>query len=161
MDADGCAEWLGEARAVGGELRGVARVVDVGVDWVQSVTAVPASYRGPLRVIHNDLKAEHLLTDSASGRLVGLIDWTDAALGDPALDFIGFLPWRGRVFLEAVLRSYEPAVDASFRARIAFLSRVVSLVWLHEAVQQQSDCQKHIQWVARAFAGSESLQQGV
>jgi macrolide phosphotransferase len=88
VDADGCAEWLAEAKAVGDALQGMAHVVDVGVEWVRNVAAVPPSYRGSARVLHNDLKPEHLLTDPASGRLVGLIDWTDAALGDPVLDFI-------------------------------------------------------------------------
>ncbi|PXW34106.1 UNVERIFIED_CONTAM: phosphotransferase family enzyme [Williamsia faeni] len=33
---------------------------------------------------HNDLGAEHLLIDPISGALTGIIDWTDAALTDPA-----------------------------------------------------------------------------
>jgi aminoglycoside phosphotransferase (APT) family kinase protein len=35
---------------------------------------------------HNDLGAEHLLVDPVSHRLTGVIDWSDAAVTDPARD---------------------------------------------------------------------------
>ena len=40
-------------------------------------------------VIHADLGSEHLLV--RDGRLVGVIDWGDARLGDPALDYAWLL----------------------------------------------------------------------
>ncbi|SEE67746.1 Predicted kinase, aminoglycoside phosphotransferase (APT) family [Streptomyces sp. 3213] len=45
----------------------------------QSATAV---------LVHHDLKGEHLVV-SAEGRVRGVLDWTDAALGDPAEDIAG------------------------------------------------------------------------
>ncbi|WP_262062689.1 aminoglycoside phosphotransferase family protein [Streptomyces sp. STR69] len=45
----------------------------------QSATAV---------LVHHDLKGEHLVV-SADGRVRGVLDWTDAALGDPAEDIAG------------------------------------------------------------------------
>ncbi|PFG93224.1 macrolide phosphotransferase [Saccharopolyspora erythraea NRRL 2338] len=38
------------------------------------------------RLVHGDLHFGHTLVDG-SGALVGLLDWTDAAVADPALDF--------------------------------------------------------------------------
>ena len=35
-------------------------------------------------LIHGDLGAEHVFVDA--GRITGIIDWGDAAIGDPALD---------------------------------------------------------------------------
>jgi len=35
---------------------------------------------------HQDLGAEHVLVDPESGTVTGVIDWTDAAIGDPAVD---------------------------------------------------------------------------
>jgi aminoglycoside phosphotransferase (APT) family kinase protein len=45
----------------------------------QSATAV---------LVHHDLRGEHLVV-SADGRVRGVLDWTDAALGDPAEDIAG------------------------------------------------------------------------
>jgi aminoglycoside phosphotransferase (APT) family kinase protein len=36
---------------------------------------------------HHDLGIEHVLVDPATSRITGVIDWTDAALVDPAYDF--------------------------------------------------------------------------
>lgn len=152
VEPDGCAEWLSEGRAVAKHIRGLAPIVDVGANWVEGVAEVPAPYRGPLRVIHNDLKPEHLLVDPESGGLVGVLDWTDTGLGDPALDFIGFIPWRGHEFLDAVLEAYELSLDREFWSRVAFLSRVLSLVWLGESLERGLDCRKDMEWVRNAFA---------
>ena len=40
-------------------------------------------------LVHADLGPEHLLV--RDGRLVGVIDWADARIGDPALDYAWFL----------------------------------------------------------------------
>ncbi len=36
---------------------------------------------------HNDLGIEHVLVDPATGAVTGIIDWSDAAITDPAHDF--------------------------------------------------------------------------
>ena len=36
---------------------------------------------------HNDLGIEHVLVDPDTGAVTGIIDWTDAAIVDPAYDF--------------------------------------------------------------------------
>ncbi|MFC4062839.1 phosphotransferase family protein [Planomonospora corallina] len=43
---------------------------------------------GPDRLVfcHNDLGDEHVLVDPATDAVTGVIDWTDAALADPAYD---------------------------------------------------------------------------
>jgi aminoglycoside phosphotransferase (APT) family kinase protein len=73
---------------------------------------------------HADLGAEHLL--AADGRLTGMIDWSDAAVTDPALDFAR--PYRdfGPAFLDAMLRAYGRDSPA-FRHRITFFARCAAL----------------------------------
>lgn len=39
-------------------------------------------------LVHGDLKGEHLMVD-AEGRVLGVLDWTDAMIGDPAEDVAG------------------------------------------------------------------------
>jgi aminoglycoside phosphotransferase (APT) family kinase protein len=82
--------------------------------------ADPANLTFRLAVIHADLGPEHMLCDP-EGRLVGVIDWTDAQVGDPALDFAWLLTGLGERFASELLAAYEGDVDETFRARAAFL----------------------------------------
>ena len=49
----------------------------------------PAPFEDTPRLVHNDLWAEHILVDLRSGGVSGIIDWGDAVIGDPAVDFAG------------------------------------------------------------------------
>src|SRR6266566_401550 len=40
-------------------------------------------------LIHCDLACEHIFCDPVHGVLTGVIDWGNATIGDPALDFVG------------------------------------------------------------------------
>jgi aminoglycoside phosphotransferase (APT) family kinase protein len=59
----------------------------------------PPPYAGPWRLIHRDLQAEHILL-SPTGAIAGVIDFGDATVGDPAVDFVGFYAWQGPPFRE-------------------------------------------------------------
>ena len=89
-------------------------------------------------LIHADLSGEHIYA-SEDGHLEGIIDWADATLGDPALDFAGLLndyPWR---FLEAVLASYQAhggAVDPDALRRARFyidVAPIFGVLWATES----------------------------
>ncbi|AOR31445.1 transferase [Streptomyces fodineus] len=45
---------------------------------------------GTAVLVHHDLKGEHLVVGT-DGRVRGVLDWTDAALGDPAEDIAGLV----------------------------------------------------------------------
>jgi aminoglycoside phosphotransferase (APT) family kinase protein len=47
-----------------------------------------AAQPGTAVLVHHDLKGEHLVV-SADGRVRGVLDWSDAAVGDPAEDIAG------------------------------------------------------------------------
>ena len=56
------------------------------------------------RLAHGDLSDDHILI-GADGRVSGIIDFTDAAWGDPAIDFAWF--WRlGEDWVDLVLANY-------------------------------------------------------
>jgi aminoglycoside phosphotransferase (APT) family kinase protein len=67
---------------------------------------------------HNDLGIEHVLVDPATLRITGVIDWSDAALTDPAYDFGLLLRDLGAVALTA---SDVASERAWFYARCALL----------------------------------------
>ena len=83
--------------------------------------------RFPTRLIHHDLNGEHILYSAARSTISGIIDWGDAAVGDPAIDFTGLLAAYGEDFTERVLSHYRNEVDASFRDRMRFYCDVMPL----------------------------------
>ena len=91
------------------------------VEVVRATRLPPA----PRRVLaHADLGAEHLL--EREGTLTGVIDWSDAAITDPALDFARLHRDFGPGFLADVLRAYRPLPPPSM-ARIEFFARCAAL----------------------------------
>jgi aminoglycoside phosphotransferase (APT) family kinase protein len=80
--------------------------------WRAFLDAAPDGGRARGAVLlHNDFAAEHLLFDSASGTITGVIDWSDVAIGDPAFDFGGLFHWGGDAFARAVAAACEPPLD--------------------------------------------------
>ena len=71
-------------------------------------------------LVHADLNGEHILVDSERSAIIGVIDWGDASIGDPAIDFTGLLADYGRDFVEQVLAHYEGEVDATLGRRAQF-----------------------------------------
>jgi len=81
---------------------------------------------GPHRVlVHGDLGAEHLLVDG--GRLSGVVDWSDAAVSDPAVDFGRLLRDFGPRLLDDVVAGYGGPPDGGFPDRVLFLARCAAL----------------------------------
>jgi aminoglycoside phosphotransferase (APT) family kinase protein len=74
---------------------------------------------------HNDLGVEHVLVEPGTWRITGIIDWSDAAIDDPAYD-IGLL-YRdlGPRALEAAIGSYRSDLTdvERLRQRAAFYAR--------------------------------------
>lgn len=78
----------------------------------------------PVALIHGDLSPDHLLMGE-DGALTGVIDFAEARLSDPALDFAGVLnrfSWRD---LEVVRAHYDAPVDASFMERVRIYIEIV------------------------------------
>ncbi|GII76155.1 hypothetical protein Sru01_11370 [Sphaerisporangium rufum] len=72
---------------------------------------------------HNDLGAEHLLVDPASGALTGVIDWSDAAITDPVRDLALIYRDLGPEVFDRALDHYGRRCDAADRERAAFYAR--------------------------------------
>ncbi|MBB5938348.1 aminoglycoside phosphotransferase family protein [Streptomyces zagrosensis] len=85
---------------------------------------------------HHDLKGEHLLV-TAGGRVGGVLDWTDAALGDPAEDIAGLTISVGApaAVRAAELAGYGPAIWL----RGVLLARFDTLVRLADRCYEGED----------------------
>jgi aminoglycoside phosphotransferase (APT) family kinase protein len=114
VDDTAPAEWLDEAAAA----------------WPVVAAHLPASFL-PARppgaapgfvFSHMDLGIEHVLVDPATGAVTGIIDWTDAAVGDPAYDLGLILRDLGPAALDAALAALGRD-DAALRDRAVFHAR--------------------------------------
>ena len=122
------------------------------VQWVLGSANAPSPYAGEPRFIHNDIASEHLLVDPQSGRLIGLLDFSDSAFGDPAQDFASLPSQLGWEATEAALDAYSLPIDHGFRERLEFLSRAYPIIWLNDVHLSGGDLEKHRRWVLEAFA---------
>ncbi len=73
-------------------------------------------------ITHSDLGAEHLLVQD--GKLVGVIDWSDARVGDPALDYA----W----LINGPFTDWE--IDGELRRRADFYHRLAPFFSVHYGV---------------------------
>jgi aminoglycoside phosphotransferase (APT) family kinase protein len=149
--------WRDHPLATKVSLRGIDSVVDRALAWVRdNDRRQPAAFAGPLRLIHDDLAPEHLLVDPETGNLLGILDWSDALLGDPARDFTPLVAWHGWSFANDVVRSYPHRIDKGFWERVRFMARTISVVWLAETCEwtpdAADDIARHVRWVHNAFA---------
>jgi aminoglycoside phosphotransferase (APT) family kinase protein len=93
---------------------------------------MPKSVPFESRLVHDDLGDAHFLLDSATGRVSGVLDWADASIGDPAVDFGGLWQWLGEPLVDRALRVYRgSAVDDGLweRARACAVLIGLSTLW--------------------------------
>lgn len=120
--------------------------------WARSVPGAPDDADVPARLIHNGLHEEHIIVDPATGRLSGIIDWSSAAVGDPAVDFAFVLAVAGPDIYRAAMEAYELEVDEEFHGRVIFRARVRTVGWLAYAVHQGLDTRRRLEQIGSAFS---------
>ena len=116
------------------------------VEWDDS------GYAGPLRFLHGDFRSGNLVVDPTSGRLAGVIDWSNAAVGDPALDFMTLVLWRGWAFMHGALATYALPTDDGFLDRVRYHAQTQALQALTGTVRRRADPELHLEWVRNAFS---------
>jgi len=110
----------------------------------------PESFQGSPGLAHYDLYAEHILIDTSSGEVSGIIDWGDAVIADPAIDFASLYAWYGESWLEKVLEHYTGKLDAEVISRSRYLTacRAIHNITLGREMG-------HVQWVESGYATLE------
>jgi aminoglycoside phosphotransferase (APT) family kinase protein len=149
-------EWLRRGLESFSQIPNRDPILEQAVRWVGQAEIPTGAFDGELRLIHQDLSPEHLLADPQTGRLTGIIDWTDAMLGDPARDFVFLVGWRGWPFTEGVLRHYQVPLDPGFRDRLSFMARLLTPIWLALAYERGTDVEKMTSWLHNAYATTHS-----
>ncbi|WP_393076091.1 phosphotransferase family protein [Streptomyces sp. LN704] len=109
-------------------------------NYVTVAGHVPVAHRGPVEAFldaapphdgctptfsHNDLGIEHVLIDPATWTVTGIIDWSDAAVVDPAYDFGLLYRDLGPAATRAAISCYRTDADdlAALGERAVFYAR--------------------------------------
>ncbi len=111
--------------------RQLARIDDREIDLRRLGTFLDAGAPGAcstrLALVHNDLGPDHVLVDPESGQASAVIDWTDAVIAEPVVDFAGIYAWLGERCLEGALGHYTHELDTELIARARYLGICVAL----------------------------------
>jgi aminoglycoside phosphotransferase (APT) family kinase protein len=153
----GSREWRQQVLRDSQRLRGLDPLVDRALLSLARERVPSEYFHLPLQLIHADLSTDHVLVDPVTGQLRGVIDWTDAMLGDAARDFVFIVAWQGWPFVEDVLAHYPRAVDGEFRARLRWMARLMSIFWLDVARESNRDVDKALQAVRHVFAPHDAI----
>jgi aminoglycoside phosphotransferase (APT) family kinase protein len=86
------------------------------------LATAPPTGDHPLVFSHNDLGIEHVLVDE-SGTVTGIIDWSDAALVDPACDYALLFRDLGPAALDVVSAAAAKNADPALLERVTFFAR--------------------------------------
>ena len=127
-DATPPAEWLVDAQAADEAVAPDLPTADR--RRVEAFLDAPPPAPPAVAVLcHNDLGAEHLLVDGEPPAVVvtGVIDWSDAALADPAVDLARLHRDLGPAAAEAVRRSDDGLIGDEDLDRVAFYARCALL----------------------------------
>ena len=95
-------------------------------------------------LIHNDLHGEHLLFEP--GQPVGIIDWGDAGLGDPDVDFL-YLHWTmDSEFMDACINAYEHKNPEGLRRKLDDLLLLLAMFLIFMAGEYGSEEEEASGW---------------
>jgi aminoglycoside 2''-phosphotransferase len=108
-------------------------------------------YQGALRFIHGDFSPDNIIVDPETGRLTGIIDWGNAAIGDPASDFASLVLWRGWEFARTAITAYGLPMDHDFADRVRRHAELQALQWLADTIKRHADPELHLSWLKNAF----------
>ena len=124
--------------------------------FIHDEAGVPDERPGPPVPVHNDIWQEHIIISREAPRaIVGVIDWADAAVGDPAIDLAGLCHWGADALVDSVLEHYAAPVDAGLRRRVRFVAVCLGFIDVDCGVRWRGDAYTRmgLDALERVFAG--------
>jgi aminoglycoside 2''-phosphotransferase len=89
-------------------------------------------------VLHGDFGPDHVMHDAESGRITGVIDFGDLAIGDPARDFIYVHEDFGADILARILPLYRLESPGAILPRVRFHYLLAAADWALKMREQEN-----------------------
>jgi aminoglycoside phosphotransferase (APT) family kinase protein len=96
--------------------------------------------------------------DEPGQRVSGVIDWSDVAVGDRAIDFGGVVHWGGPDFLKDVLSHYGGPVNDGLIARARFFAACRGVLDVQSGIERNRP--EYIEAGLRALRMATQMQAG-
>lgn len=125
-----------------GHIHDLARGIDIRQKLQLSDAEAKVAHEPIL--LHADIKGEHIFIDPVTGRLTGVIDWSDACIGHPAVDVHGVAISIGTTAAARVAAMAGYGRDIV--ARGAFTARCDSIICLDAILHENDDSPE---WLVR------------
>jgi len=90
-------------------------------------------------LIHNDFSQDHILFENSSGKITGIIDFGDTAIGDPDYDFMYLLDNYGSDFVSGVANFYGYKNDKELFDKLNFFSLANKIQILIGSIQNEEE----------------------
>lgn len=74
-------------------------------------------------IVHSDFGTNNVLIDAARSKIVGVIDFGDLSISDPAVDFATFYRRFGKQFAEDMVEHYQLPLGENFWTRVDYESK--------------------------------------
>lgn len=122
------------------------------------LTSPSSARRHPAALLHCDIAPGHILYDPASGRLTGVIDFGDVALGPPARDFIFIYEDFGTELLAGVTRHYAGDDAEGFLAEVRqwYLLEAVAWTLRMHAAKRRKEVEHGVREITRELESPPS-----
>ena len=76
-------------------------------EWWQAFLRIAEQWSFSPVLTHNDFGPDHLLVQPETLTVSGVIDFGDAVVGDPAIDFVGLMVMGNEDFMTSVAEAYH------------------------------------------------------
>jgi aminoglycoside phosphotransferase (APT) family kinase protein len=153
VDVDGPEVWLSESKECFTQVRNLIPQLYY-APIAAFLAAPPPNSRFKSVFAHNDLGIEHILVNPGTQQITGVLDWSDAALADPAHDFGKIYRDLGPEVFRETRRAYTANADAELEQRAVFYSKCGVLEDLAYGVAHKKDtyihkCLTSLRWLYR------------
>jgi len=123
--------WLGFLRSISSDTRRLADLCALAMPVAEAVEASLETHAEALSAVtgslcHGDLKANHIFVDG--DRLVGVIDWGDAVVGDPFWELARYAHRGDAPSLSLLMRGYDP--EGSMADDVGWRIPLYSVMWM-------------------------------
>lgn len=121
--------------------------IQIIVDYIQELQKLDFEYKV---LTHSDVQEKNIFMDNELTHIAGIIDFSDARIADPALDFDTLLDyWEDLVF--NVYKNYQGRKDSDLLKRAKFYKKRWYLYSLIHAIEKQKDIEQNLELFRSTF----------